>query len=565
MKFSLDDRDQPTERLSAYDDGESSVQRADADSGGGLVTLAFLRAALRRKAKLWCVLAVVGLALGLGALKVRPGPDQASTSILLPPSSYPNEIADDQAILQTHAVAEIAVRKLGLTESADTFLHDYTSTTPSASSTRVLVITADATSSAQAVRNANLIASAFLTFQAELLKIEGQLVTSSIGQQVAQAQQHVAALSNQITQVSLQPASPARDSELASLRAQQEQASNALTVLQQTDTTNEATTQISTASILDGSRVLDPALPVPQHTKKRMLLWGGGGLLAGLVAGLAIVILGALMSSRLRQRDDIARVLGAPVRLSVGKVRLSGSSRRRGLEAAGIPQVRQIVSYLSSAVSARSSPPASLAVVPVDDLQLPALCLASLALSCAKRDMRVVVADLCTGAPTARLLGVADPGVTWINVDRARLAVVIPGPDEVIPVGPLLRESPRGEVSEALMRAFDASDLVLTLSVVDPSLGADHLSGWATSAVVVVTAGQATATRLHAVGELLRVAGLKFSAVLVGADETDESLGLTRIRLDSAREVTANGHHSENRDLLVTFDSAADGAPSSER
>jgi hypothetical protein len=180
--------------------------------------------------------------------------------------------------------------------------------------------------------------------------------------------------------------------------------------------------------------------------------------------------------------------------------------------------------------------------------------------------MKVVVADLCAGAPAARLLGATEPGVTWVNTGRNRLAVVIPGPDEIIPVGPLERGSSRSEVSEDLKKACAASDLVLTLSAVDPSLGADHLAGWATDAVVVVAAGKASATRLHAVGELLRVAGLTFSAVLVGADATDESLGLTpRAPTDGDRQVTPKSRPSEDRDLLVAFARAAGGVPSSER
>ena len=72
-----------------------------------------------------------------------------------------------------------------------------------------------------------------------------------------------------------------------------------------------------------------------------------------------------------------------------------------------------------------------------------------------------------------------------------------------------------------------SADLLLTLATLDPSLGAEHLAGWARGAVAVVTAGRSSAERVHAVGEMIRLAGIELiSAVLVGADKTDESLGV---------------------------------------
>ena len=44
-----------------------------------------------------------------------------------------------------------------------------------------------------------------------------------------------------------------------------------------------------------------------------------------------------------------------------------------------------------------------------------------------------------------------------------------------------------------------------------------------------MTAGRSSWTRIHAVGEMIRLAGMSLvSAVLVGADKTDESLGVTQ-------------------------------------
>ena len=45
----------------------------------------------------------------------------------------------------------------------------------------------------------------------------------------------------------------------------------------------------------------------------------------------------------------------------------------------------------------------------------------------------------------------------------------------------------------------------------------------------MVSAGQSSAERIHGVGEMIRLAGMRLdSVVLIGADKSDESLGLTR-------------------------------------
>ena len=76
---------------------------------------------------------------------------------------------------------------------------------------------------------------------------------------------------------------------------------------------------------------------------------------------------------------------------------------------------------------------------------------------------------------------------------------------------------------------YASADLLLTLVTLDPALGGDHLATWATNAVVVVSAGQSSAERIHGVGEMIRLAGMRLdSVVLIGADKSDESLGLVR-------------------------------------
>jgi hypothetical protein len=166
----------------------------------------------------------------------------------------------------------------------------------------------------------------------------------------------------------------------------------------------------------------------------------------------------------------------------------------------------------------------------VDDPSAAALALVSLALSCAQEGSQVLVADLVRGAPAARLLQAGQPGVRLVHLNGADLVVAVPGHKDVAPVGPLRRPAPQAQrwssFSDAVAEACASADILLTLAAVDPALGSDHLPTWAVGAVAVVTAGKSSWTQIQAAGQMMRLAGMPpMSAILVGADRHDESLG----------------------------------------
>jgi capsular polysaccharide biosynthesis protein len=560
--------DNPPGRLPPRDDDFAEAEERPAvDFATGLVSLAFLTAALRRNAKLWCSTAAAGLLLGLGLGVLLPPTYQATTSILLapPPNQNPSDsILTDQALAHTDRVAELAIRKLGLRQSVRSFLNTYTVTVVT---DRVLLITASASSPTAATTEATALAAVFLPYRAGQVEALQNVVLSSLNQQINQAQQHIQAITAQIRQLSARPRSPRLQDSLNHLRAQRSQAIAALTTLQQTTSGTRAATQTATALTLKGSQVLDAAtVPPTGHSHlKRLLLYAATGLILGLVLGVGIVIVRALVSDRLRRRDDVAAALGAPVKLSVGAVRLRRwLPKERGLAAAGRPDIQRIVAHLGNAVDVGSPGAATLAVVPVDEPQVAALALASLAVACANEGIKVVVADLCPGTPAARLLGNADPGVHSVDVDGAPLLVAIPDPENVAPVGPLGRGP---EVGERLAAAYASADVLLTLASLDPSVGGEHLRTWATDAVVMVTAGRSSGTKIYAAGEMIRLSGVYLaSAVLVGADKTDESLGATSTpETDRSDEAEEGGMHTDAKSLVITADASPGREASQDR
>ena len=213
-------------------------------------------------------------------------------------------------------------------------------------------------------------------------------------------------------------------------------------------------------------------------------------------------------------------------------MRLTG----RGMAAADKPEIRQIVAHLRRLVPPGTQVAAALALVALDAPDVAAVALVSLALSYAREGKRVIVADLSPDAAAGRLLGRTDSGVHNVTVDGQQLVIARPEADELAPFGPLLGAASVADdarqPSRPLDRVYAAADVLLTLTILDPALGADHLATWAADSAVILTAGESTGTKIHTVGQMIRLAGLSLvSAILLGSDKNDVSLGVADLRM----------------------------------
>ena len=524
----------PPERAWADDDavvaGESQA--------AALASLSFIGAALRRRAWLWCLMAVAGLLAALAFKEVFPPAYQASTSILMVYTSDQNPgeaILTDIALAQSRVVAVDAMRKLGLPQTPQTY-HSFLAAYSVAQITdRVIGITVSAPSSSEAVTRARVLATEFLRFRARELQAQQGLAIAELNHQITLDKRELATFNRDIAKIapasasSAQPTpalgllSRAQKARVAALEAERRQGQAVLTGLEQA----VQAYPVGTASMIHGSGVLDAAAPVYRSQLRLTVLYAWGGLVVGLALGLGIVIVQALVSGRLRRRDDIARALGAPIQVSVGRLRAGRLRLGRG---SGGRDVQRLVAHLRTAVPARAGGAAALAVVAVDNAREVAPSVVALAVSYAREGKQVVLADLARGAPAARLLGITKPGtgtarVNTVRADGMPLVVVVPGRDSAAPAGPLPQARP-AVASEVPPDAYFSADLLISLVTLDPALGADHLPTWASGAVVLVTAGRSSWARIHAVGEMIRIAGTPLvSTVLIGADKNDKSVG----------------------------------------
>ncbi|MGH3265528.1 MAG: hypothetical protein ACRDNS_26440 [Trebonia sp.] len=522
---------------------------------GGLVSLAFIREALGRAKWVWCVTAVFGLLIGF-ALYLRYPPAyhaQASVLVVDVQGADPEvQVLTDQSIAQSQPVAAEVVRQLGLRQSVASFQAAYSVTvvTPN-----VLTFNVGAPSTDGAVRRAAALASSFLQYRAQQERSQEQRQATLLNQQYSQAEQSLNAIEAQLGQL---PTSGLTSTQQAQLARLQSQAGNQRQIMQIANTT-ATTNKAATETLVSGSYALNPARLVTQSRVKATALYLLGGLFGGLVVGLAIVIIAALLSDRLRRRDDVAAALGAPVRLSVGSLRVNRLLPvRPRRKARRNRDMKRVIAYLHGAVSGSHRGPASLAVVAVDETQEIASAIAALAHSRASEGKLVVVADLSARQSLARLLGAKASGVHQVTRDGVRLQVAVPERDDIAPVGPL-QDGPRApwaQPDEAVVSACASADLLLSLVTLDPAMGGDHLATWASEAVAVVTAGCSSAERVHGVGEMIRLAGTRFkSAVLIGADRTDESLGL----LEPPRSATDGTDEGEPTARERGEDGIADG------
>jgi capsular polysaccharide biosynthesis protein len=538
------DADLP-ERLWLYDDFTPDEDPPVTDYASGLASLGFIGAAVRRRVRTWGGIALIGFVVGLAYFVVSPPAYQATTTVLLTHSvdqDPTSAMSTDLALAHSDTVATRAIHQLGLTESVSNFL---ATTSVDNLTDRVLQITVDAKSPTAATQRAAAVAAAFLQVRASELENQQKLTAAALQQQITQAQQSVAALNTRISNLS---GSSADQAEKTQLEAQRTNAESALQVLQQNDEGQQATSSSNVATQIKGSQVLDPATVGHHSAAKFALIYAVMGLVVGLVLGLAIVIIGALVSDRLRRRDDIADALGTSVNLSVGPIGGRGSRlptpRDRGRRRTDL---QRIVSHLRDAIpdpESKGEAPA-LGIVPVDNDKAAARALVATAVACARDGQNVLIADLCPGAPAGHLLKAANPGVQTVTMDGVQLTIAVPGRDDALPAGPVCRSRlgrGAGTASDALTQAYTSADVLLTLVSLDPALGAEHLRTWAGDTVVVVSAGRSSWMRIHAVGEMIRLARIPLvSAILVDADRTDESMGLTQAAVRGTRVARANG------------------------
>ncbi|HXW78249.1 MAG TPA: Wzz/FepE/Etk N-terminal domain-containing protein [Acidimicrobiales bacterium] len=476
---------------------------------GPLIDLSSLKEAVHRRRRFWMATALLGTIIGAALHLVVPVKYAAVTDLYMVEPSSVNQaqaIANDVSLLETRDVADQAISDLHLHLNPVKFLASYKGT---AVSDVILAIKLSASTRAEAVAYDAAVAQAFLAVRSGVYALQTQLVVNGLQGQIGSLNADIASLTGQINTLSDGQAGQQSAAQLAGLVSQRTGDASEISQLQ----SEVQQDQLAEKSVAQGSEVLDPAAVVKVSPAEVFATDGLSGLVAGLALGLGIVVVGEAISDRPRRRADVAAALGVPVALSVGTYRKCRWPRqwrlRRRLKTRQAP-VEVLERRLHADLVA--TPGASLAVVAVEALEPAALSIAALGLTLADEGKRVALADMAEGHPLARLLGADDkPGpVRAVNYAGRSLSLVV-APDDP---------------SRADHSALGDADVVIVMATITPDLGADYLRPWVNGAVVMVTAGHASAARLAATSQMLGQAGiLTRSTILIGAGPEDETVG----------------------------------------
>lgn len=491
-----------------------------------LVTLHFLRGALRRGWPVWVGLACIGTLLGALWTVVVPAKSVASVTLLLAhdPAVEPMQgMATDVSMLRTRAVAASVVDELELDVPPEVF-QSWVTVVPETST--VLDLSVSAPDDRTALTRAEVLAENFLEFRTQQFRSQADAVIAGYRDRVEVLQERVEDLTVEYATVS---ATDSGEADTASdVLTRRTQVNNEISTLQAIiqDTTLE------TESVIAASHVLDQASIVPQSVPVRMVLSMASGLIGGLAVGIGLVVFMALTSTRLRRREEVALATDAPVRFSVGRLRGRGPwARRIRRRSSARRSLRTLGHGLASAIRPPGSPPRRLALASVDDAQVTELIAGDVIAELTARGTTVFAVDLSRSGDLERTVKQAlDEHLE--TLDRTVDTPVVFRPDAAPSASRAIIDSPV-DVEQTMpktdprRRKWDHADVVLTLVEVEPAVGLDHVGTWADEAVFVVTAGRSSAERLHTVAGLARSAGLRLLfSVLVGSDRTDESLGV---------------------------------------
>lgn len=496
-----------------------------------LVTLHFLRAALRRRWRLWAAFAVLGMLLGLTYTVVVPAKSVGTATVFLAhdlTSDSAQAMTTDVTLLETRTLAAKVVDELDLSMSPDAFRQ---SVTPTPVGSNVLVMDVSAPNDRAALLRARALVRGFLEFRTAQLRSQSGALINGYGRRVASLQKQAHSLERQYNSLNRSGSGQAAD-----LLSQRSQVTAQLNTFRQTI----QDTSLKTNSIVSATHVLDTPSIKPQSEKRRAALAAASGMIAGTAAGMGLVLFTALTSQRLRRRDEVAAALGTPVRLSVSTLRPRWPWRRRVRHCVVDSKDVQVLAHgLESLAPIRKrtsqkARPTRLALATLDHedvatAEVAKVVTVALAVRLYRRGLKVFLVDLSEAGHLDKALARALPYVDH-HAAEDKPAVFRPQGIPVLARGPVgapnSAPTDLGENS-SLRPAWDKADVVLTVGEVDPAIGAEHLTSWSDAVVLLVASGRSSAERLRSTAELIRSAGLRLPfAMMVGADHTDESLGL---------------------------------------
>ncbi|MZE73135.1 Wzz/FepE/Etk N-terminal domain-containing protein, partial [Streptomyces sp. SID5789] len=367
---------------------------ADSPAAAPLLDLQPLVVAVRRRRRLWCSLAMLGLVAG-GALAVLlPPPPTAVTKVLVAhKEDQPNDtgtlIRTDVELLRTTRIAEAALKSLKSPEKPEDFMADYRGT---GLTNNLLEITVSGDSDAQAVARAEALADAFVADHVRRMRETAAAESKALLEQRERTRDELAEVNKAIGDRSPE-SDPKASASLESLFARRAELSSRVADFDQ----RAAEARTGTPGIVSGTQIVDAPRAVRHSLPRTAATNAGIGLVLGLVLGLVVAAVGSLVADRPVLRREIAAHLGASV---VAELPRRGSPRlwrRRRIRAAR----SRLTTSLARTVRGSEEPVSLLELGCARSAGVIALDLAA-ALVARDGQESVVVVDALPGLPLAR-------------------------------------------------------------------------------------------------------------------------------------------------------------------
>ncbi|MFD8607505.1 Wzz/FepE/Etk N-terminal domain-containing protein [Streptomyces sp. NPDC059631] len=275
-----------------------------------LLDLHALVVAVRRRRRLWCALALLGLLAGAAVAVLRPPPPTAVTEVLVAhQEDQPNDpgtlIRTDVALLHTTRIAGAALKSLHSAEAPEDFMRDYQG---AGLTNNLMRITVTGASDAEAVARAGALADAFVADHVRRIQEAANAEAKALLDQRDRMQGELAQVNKAIGDGTPQ-SGPKESADLESLFARRAELTSRITDFSQ----RAADARIGTPRLVAGTQIVDAARPVRHSLPRAAATDAAIGLVLGLALGLAVAAVGAVVADRPVLRREIAAHLGASV------------------------------------------------------------------------------------------------------------------------------------------------------------------------------------------------------------------------------------------------------------
>ncbi|MBW5481333.1 Wzz/FepE/Etk N-terminal domain-containing protein [Streptomyces bambusae] len=298
-----------------------------------LLDLQALVVAVRRRRRLWCTLAILGLLAGAAtAVLLRPPPTAVTKVLVAHQEDQPNDtgtlIRTDVQLLGTTRIAGRALQSLKSSENPEDFLRDYRGT---GLTNNVMQIDVTGDSDAEAVARAKALADAFIADHVERMQEAANAEAKALLDQRDRMRDELAQVNKAIGERA--PGNdPKASASTETLYARRAELDSRIADFDQ----RAAQARTGTPRIVAGTQIVDAPRAVRHSLPKAAATNTAIGLVLGLVLGLALAAVSTVVADRPVLRRDIAANLGASVIAELRRtaLRSAGPWRRRRTRAA---------------------------------------------------------------------------------------------------------------------------------------------------------------------------------------------------------------------------------------